>query len=126
ILIVYFAGALLSHAMFNISDDAGFTCATVDSPTEVPATGVLLNFRASELCHATGLTLSNTKHYLIIINPPQNNLPPGYPIQPSSCGPIDSVKIQSRGIETTPAGFSTFNNDHDEELTFAQTIVQFF
>jgi hypothetical protein len=36
------------------------------------------------------------------------------------------VKIQSRGIETTPAGFSTFNNDHDEELTFAQTIVQFF
>jgi uncharacterized protein (DUF2235 family) len=123
LLIAYFTGALASHALFNIYDDAGFTCTAADKAVDVPKEGLLFNFRASELCHATQLTLQGGKSYAIAIDPPPEDLPPNYAALPSTCTADDLSQIQIRGITATPAGVPTFDGD-DQTLT--QIVTQFF
>src|SRR4029077_10680486 len=107
LLIVYVAAAFGSHALFNIFDDAGFTCEASKTTRDVPEEGALFDFRASDLCRATGLRLLAQNKYLIWINPDPVKLAThvGYETLPSVCKPDDTASLRNGSVTTTPAGY---------------------
>jgi uncharacterized protein (DUF2235 family) len=122
LLLVYFGGAIASHALYNIFDDAGLVCSASDKkPPDVPQEGLRFDFRASELCHAPGITVEKGKRYLISFE-----LGTEDQSRPSRCAPDETARLRVRGIKATLAGFSTFNNDDKHLLTWAQMALHFF
>jgi uncharacterized protein (DUF2235 family) len=126
LLLLYFGGAIASHALFNVLDDAGFVCSASEHTMDVPSDGMRFDFRVSELCHAPGLKVDKTKRYFISFDQDPGQLPAGYQSLPSACLPDDTTQLRIRGVETTPGGFSTFNNDEDHQLPYAQMLLHAF
>jgi uncharacterized protein (DUF2235 family) len=124
VAIVYAVAVCASHAAFNIFDDAGLTCKSVGSPVNVPDGGVLISFRPSALCYASGFKVARLEKYLVWVNPDPAKLTkyPGYQNARQSC-PLDEVgPLANGGIATGPWGYSTFHNSEDAELNWYETI----
>jgi hypothetical protein len=122
--IIYAVVVCASHAAFDIVDDAGLTCKSVGSPVNVPDAGVLISFRPSELCHASGYKVARLEKYLVWVDPDPAKLTKyaGYQNAAQSC-PLDQVgALANRRITTGPWGYSTFHNNDGEELSWYQTI----
>jgi uncharacterized protein (DUF2235 family) len=124
VAIVYAVVVCASHAAFNIFDDAGLTCKSVGSPVDVPDAGVLISFRPSALCYASGYKVARLEKYLVWVDPDPAKLTkyPGYQNTSRSC-PLDQAGPLANGrIATGPWGYSTFHNNEDEELSWYETI----
>jgi hypothetical protein len=126
IFLLYFGGAIASHAVYNVFDDAGFVCSESDKTIDVPKEGLRFDFRVSDLCRAPGLIVDHAKRYFISFNQSPDELPAGYQSLPSRCLPNESSQLRSRGVEATLAGFSTFNNDQKHQLTWAEMVLHVF
>jgi uncharacterized protein (DUF2235 family) len=124
VVLVYAAVVCASHAAFNVFDDAGLTCKSVGSPVTVPDAGVLISFRPSELCYASGYKVARLEKYLVWVDPNPAKLTKyaGYQNASQSC-PLDQVGALANGrIATGPWGYSTFHNNEGYELSWYQTI----
>jgi uncharacterized protein (DUF2235 family) len=122
--IVYAVVVFASHAAFNIFDDAGLTCKSAGSPVNVPDAGVLISFRPSELCQASGYKVARLEKYLVWVDPDPAKLTKyaGYQNGSQSC-PIDQVGALRNGrISAGPWGYSTFHNNQGQELSWYQTV----
>ena len=117
-----------SHAAFNIFDDAGLTCVGADKLLDVPEQGVLISYKPSELCHASGYRIGRLDRYLVWTNPEPAALAAEHPnrvIGPQSCSPAVGVPLKNGDVVTGPAGYSTFHNRGGGRLTWPQTISHF-
>ena len=123
IVLVYGVLFGLSHVAFNIFHDAGLTCKSVGKPFDVPDAGVLISFRPSELCYASGYKVARLNKYLIWTNPDPAKLSkyPGYKNGSQSCLLEQVGALKNGDISTGPQGYSTFHNNEGEELTWGQT-----
>jgi uncharacterized protein (DUF2235 family) len=124
VAVFYAAIVCASHAAFNIFDDAGLTCKSVGTPADVPDAGVLISFRPSALCYASGYKVARLDKYLVWVDPDPAKLTKykGFQNVSQSC-PIDQVGALANGrIVTGPGGYSTFHNNDGEELSWYQTI----
>ena len=82
--------------------------------------------RASDLCHAPGLKVDHAKRYFISFDQNPDELPAGYQSLPSRCLPNELAQLRTRGVEATLAGFSTFKNDKEHQLTWAEMVLHIF
>lgn len=111
-----------SHAAFNIFDDAGLTCVGADKLLDVPEQGVLISYKPSELCHASGYRIGRLDRYLVWTNPEPAALAAEHPnrvIGPQSCSPAVGVPLKNGDVVTGPAGYSTFHNRGGGEVDLA-------
>ena len=124
VAIVYAVVVCASHAAFNIFDDAGLTCKSVGSPVNVPDAGVLISFRPSALCYASGYKVARLEKYLVWLNPDPAKLAKYAEYQNvSQSSPLDQVGPLANGrIATGPSGYSTFHNNEGEELSWYETV----
>ena len=125
LVIIYGVIFFGSHAAFNVFDDAGLTCTSIGTPQDVPVGGVLISFKPSELCHASGYKVARLGRYLVWTNPNPAELSEKYPHRvdgKQSCLLSEVGPLKNADVRTSPAGYATFQNTKEGGLTWSQTI----
>lgn len=128
LLLVYAGVATGSHLLYNVQDIAGLTCKPTSSPKDLDKNGAVVRFRASELCHATGLRLKAGRSYAIRVNPDESLLKEykDAQVRPASCDANSSPILENGSLKTDERGYTTFPSDDDQHFGALQFLKDFF
>ncbi|MCA1416323.1 DUF2235 domain-containing protein [Bradyrhizobium sp. NBAIM20] len=129
ILIAYLVLSVGNRFLFTAVDQAGLYCNPTDRPRLIPENGVLVSFKPSNLCFATGYKVARLARYLVWTNPEPAvlaNAYKGFAVDKDTCNaatPPKNPTLTTGAVQTDARGYSTFSNPSDAaQLSWSDTI----